>query len=353
MSTDHTMKAVITAPHGCLELAEVSRPTPRPGEMLLRVEYAGLCGSDLHGSELYPVGTILGHEFVGIVAGVGQDVRSFGLGDRVCSVPAIGCGACLQCLGGDPVHCSAGRILERGAGGAFAEYVIVGESSSVPVPSGVDPRLAALTEPLAVGLKIIDAADLAGDDAVLVVGGGTVGQAVTLWAAAKGIAQVVLSDPHESHRSVGMQLGATAVLDPRAPGFEDAVERAFGRAPTVVIDCVGRPGILSQSTRLAAPHGRLILAGLHLGDEVFQRLVPLQKELSILFPNFSTVRGFDYALAMLGSGRIDPTPLLGPQVSLAELPEMFARLKVENRLGKVLVAVPSGDGDAESFTSRD
>ena len=78
-----------------------------------------------------------------------------------------------------------------------------------------------------------------------------------------------------------MQLGATAVLDPRAPGFEDAVERAFGRAPTVVIDCVGRPGILSQSTRLAAPHGRLILAGLHLGDEVVAAAIALEAQLAL------------------------------------------------------------------------
>ena len=161
-----------------------SRPDPEPGpaELVLAVKSSGICGSDLHLTEIadagggiapLPRGAVLGHEFSGEVVAVGRAIAGrFRSGDRVTALPYIACGSCAPCLAGQGHRCPA--VVSAGLGklpGAYAEYVRVGVHETLPLPAAVDFRAGAMVEPLSVGLHAVDMARLAGE-AVLVIGAG-------------------------------------------------------------------------------------------------------------------------------------------------------------------------------------
>lgn len=331
------MRAVATTRHGGLEMVHKEVPEPGPGKVLIRVERCGICGSDLHAANLYPPGTVLGHEFVGTVARLGSSGARVSVGQRVCCVPAIGCGTCQECLDGDPIHCPTGSLIETAHGGAFAEYVVVAEASCVVVPECVPVAVAALTEPLAVGHKIVQRAAVQPGERVVVLGGGTVGMCVCLWLAILGAGQIVVSDPHQAHRERASVMGATSTVDARRPDLVAALLDISDGGAEVVIDCVGRPGLLASAIDVVRPRGRVVLAGLHAEPEEFFRLSPLKKEVSVLFSNFTRVADFEATLTEIVDGRLDPAALLDEEISLEQLPETFAQLVNSNSKGKVLV----------------
>src|SRR5215204_5254968 len=244
------MKMAVAAVDGAQGLAIEERdvPEPGPGEVLLRVLSAGICGSDLHMLPLVRPGTVLGHEIAGMVQAVGDGVDSLKVGDVVCSLPAIGCGACVACLLGDPVHCPDAKLVGSGRNeGSFAEYVVVGARESVLLPPTIDPALGSLVEPLAVGLTIFERAQVGIGDRVVIMGAGPVGLAVALWARTMGAADIVVSDPAPSRRALAEQVGATATVDPLAVPLVDFCNDSIGGPPEVVIECAGRPGTFDEA----------------------------------------------------------------------------------------------------------
>jgi 2-desacetyl-2-hydroxyethyl bacteriochlorophyllide A dehydrogenase len=323
-----------------IAVKEMEAPAPGPGQVLLKVERAGICGSDLHLLHSANQSTrILGHEFSGSVVELGAGVDRFRPGDTVCSMPTIGCGRCLDCLGGDPVHCSVQQSvgLSMPLNGALAEYVLVGQHETFVLPAGVDPAVGALVEPLAVGLKNVERAQCRNGDALLILGGGPVGLATALWARALGVADIVVSDPQPGRRKLALQMGATAVVDPGQEDVAGFCLRELKRLPETVIECVGRPGSVDLATAVAARGGRVVISGLHMGPEQITRTVPFMKGLSIEFSMMYEKRHFAYTLRMLAQGRIDPRALITHEIGLDEVPHMMALLAKPNDFGKVLV----------------
>ena len=332
------MKAVLTTDEHSLTVGEAPAPRPGPREMLLRVTRAGICGSDLHALEMIRRGGIvLGHEFTGVVEALGEGVTRFAVGDRVCSVPAVGCGACIHCLEGEPIFCAQRSVIGGTYGGAFAEFLLVGESWSVRVPDNVSDDLAGLAEPLAVGLRVVERSGVGAGASVLVLGAGPVGLAVTLWARFFGAGQIIVSDPVGSRRDLALRLGAHVAVDPTTEDLGDACVEHLGEAPGIVIECAGRPGMLELACQLAGNKGTVVLAGLHGQPETFHRLTPLLKELSVVFPNFTSRRGFEVVLDMLSQGRIDPSAMISHRIGLADLPATIKAMRQPNDMGKVLV----------------
>ncbi|MES2258388.1 MAG: alcohol dehydrogenase catalytic domain-containing protein [Pseudomonadota bacterium] len=323
-----------------IAVREVDAPAPGPGQVLLRVERAGICGSDLHLLHSENRTTrIMGHEFSGTVVELGKDVTRFRLGHTVCSMPTIGCGRCLDCLGGDPAHC----VVQQSVGlsmpfnGALAEYVLAGEHETFVLPDGVDPSLGALVEPLAVGLKNVEKAQCRAGDAMVILGGGPVGLASVLWARAQGVSDIIVSDPVESRRRLALQLGATAVVDPLQDDLSSFCLRELKRLPETVVECVGRPGSIDLATAIAARGGRVVISGLHKASEPVNRAVPFMKDLAINFSMMYEKRHFTYTLQMLAQRRIDPRPLITHEISLDEVPRIMELLSGPNECGKVLV----------------
>ncbi len=137
---------------------------------------------------------------------------------------------------------------------------------------------------------------------------------------------------------LGPHVGPRTALKPRSTDLKSAARGQWGRLPDVVIEVAGAAGLLAASTDVIAARGRIVLAGLHAEPETFHRLVPLLKEVSIVFPNFTTLTGFEHTLARLADGTLMPYPLITHRVSLDELPDIVHELRRPNTFGKVLIS---------------
>ncbi|MFL5285141.1 MAG: zinc-binding dehydrogenase [Rhodopila sp.] len=196
------MKALVFAESGQpLRLEQRETPQPEPGDLLVKVAYCGICGSDVHatdaGSFQIATGTVLGHEFSGEV----MESRAVGFapGDRVIGIPVRPCEPCRaeggECRDNLGIRCPNARVVGMSPGipGGYAEYVRIGARQVLRIPAGVDDRAAALAEPLAVGAHAVRAAGPLLGKRVLVIGAGPIGNATLVFAKAAGARDVVVS----------------------------------------------------------------------------------------------------------------------------------------------------------------
>ena len=338
--------AVFQEPGKPLEILEIDDPKPGEDELILRVKSCGICGSDLHVSELpggLPAGAVMGHEFAGEIVEIGSGSAGAGstswkLGDRVCALPAIGCGRCAACLTGDVMECPTLRATGFGdVGGAYAEYVRVGVRETLPLPEGLDVSDAALVEPLAVGLHAVDMARIPAGEDVLVIGAGPVGLAVALWARHFGAREVVVSDFVAGRRKMAAKMGATKLVDPKAEDVGEAFLRATGHEPRLIFECVGVPGLIQQCVGLAARNAKIVVAGLCMLPDTIVPVAALLKQLQLQFVAYYRRPDFALTLDMLGAGRIDPWPMVTQHIGLDELPDAFEALRRPEDQCKVIV----------------
>jgi (R,R)-butanediol dehydrogenase / meso-butanediol dehydrogenase / diacetyl reductase len=329
------MRAVVFHTEGQpLALEDRQTPIAQTGDIVLKVAYCGICGSDLHATEPSPTplepGTVLGHEYAGIVTQSASPL--FAPGDRVIGLPLRECEECRPsgqgCRDRLGIHCPRNRIIGLGAAvpGAYAEFVAMPAHHALKVPPGLDLKLAALTEPLAVGLHAVRAAGSLLGVRVLIVGAGPIGLATMLFAKAAGAREVVVAEPGHARRALAGRLGAMTV------------ESADGASkPEVIFECVGVPGVLQTCIRIAPLHGRIVVAGVcRVEDRVMPRMA-IRKELSLKFVLGYTRDEFAIVLDMLASGQIDAEPLITGVIGLAEVPDTFEALRRPGTHAKVLI----------------
>lgn len=328
---------------GKLWVDEVPDPTPGPGELLVKSVACGICGSDLHAVQhteafvetsresggafklttLDPV--VLGHEFCAEVVDFGPKTeRTTRPGDLVCSVPA---------LVRDEV---VGLGYSEQSPGGFAEYMLLTESLVERVPAGTSAELAALTEPMAVGLHAVNKAGLSGEEAVVVVGCGPVGLAVITALRARGIGPVIASDFSPGRRAFAAQQGAHAVVDPATEEIFGHSELS-GRREVVIFECVGVPGMLDRIFLAAPRHARVVVVGVCMQADSIRPLVALNKELSLQFVLGYTRKEFRSSLEHIADGRFDVGALITAQVPLDGVEQAFTDLGDPERHAKVLV----------------
>ncbi|HEX5587125.1 MAG TPA: alcohol dehydrogenase catalytic domain-containing protein [Acidimicrobiia bacterium] len=334
------MRAAELQDDGRVAVAETAEPAPGEGELVLAVLGAGVCGTDLHAIENgIPVGSVLGHELAGRVVAVGAGVDGAHDDDVVCAMPVIACGTCGPCVRGDRIHCAnGGRLVGLGGvAGAFADYVTVGASESFRLPAGFDASIAALVEPLAVGLAAVERAAVQPDEAVVVIGGGPIGLAITVWLQVLGVGDVVVSDPVAGRRALAERCGATATVDPTAEPLVSGVRTVLGKRPDVVIEAAGAPATIAAAVDLAPYDARIVIAGLHAGPESLPASKAFHKNLSFAFSSWYRTRHFAHTVRLLEQGRLDPSVLVTHRVGLDGLPAAFDALRVPNDQGKVLV----------------
>jgi len=335
------MQAVVSKGPKSLALEEVPDPTPRPGELVLRVQGCGICGSDLHlyQSGLLPPGAIMGHEFAGEVV---ESAAGFQAGDRVCAIPTLSCGSCAKCLTGLSAFCTNGsRAIGLGpAPGALAEYVAVAPHNAVKLPAGVGSDLGALVEPLAVGLHAVNVARVRPGDAALVMGAGPVGLAVTLWLRHLGVRTILVSEKSAGRREVAGRLGATEVVEPA--GLLPASQRVAPEGIDVVFEATGAPGLIGQSINATAFRGRVVVVGVCNHPDTIFPLAGILKEATVHFVLAYELADFRYTVAMMEQERIDPAPMVTDRIGLAEVPAMFDALATPTTQAKVLIDPAAG-----------
>ena len=376
------MRAV-ACQHGELDLVERPEPKPGAGQVRIEVTRCGICGSDLHARHgidqwadvAVKVGydrvgrshqqLVFGHEFSGRVAEYGPGCRE-GLAS---GTPVVA----LPLLRGEHGVDTTG--LSQHAPGAYAEQVLVQESMMMPVPNGLDPAVAALTEPMAVALHAVRRGEAGKRDVAIVIGCGPVGLGVILMLKATGVRTVVASDFSPGRRALAERCGADVVVDPsRDSPYEprgdhgwlssapDAFELAIGtrekldRLPfgwwrawrlgeklglapkrPVVFECVGVPGVIAQIVDSAPLFSRVVVVGVCVGTDSFTPAMAINKEIDLRFVLGYTPLDFRDTLHLLAEGKVDPRPMITGTVGLSGVPSAFSDLEDPEKHAKILI----------------
>jgi len=316
---------------GRLAVEEIESPVPRAGQALVRTLACGICGSDLHrihssAAAGDPAPLVMGHEYCGELMDYGPgSIGALGPGTHVVSFPFIEGADGGQIIGYSPDF-----------PGGFGERMVLDAASLLPVPNGLDPGVAALTEPMAVGEHAVGLAQIEPGDAAMVVGCGPVGLAVICALRRRGIGRVTALDFSAARRALAEKLGAERVVDPANEGAHQTwAELGFADEPdmamiayaretwsrrAVIFECVGAPGVI-RSIIDAAPLGAtIVVAGACVGEDRFTPISALTKELSIKFSNAYSRTDFAETLRRLAEGELAAAAMITRQIDLEEVP---------------------------------
>ena len=308
-------------------------PTPHagPGELVLRNQVCGVCGTDVHiyhgepGSADVNPPVVLGHEYSGEVVEVGEGVTGFAVGDHVTVDPNIYCGHCVYCQNGKKQLCPSMEAIGVTRDGGFAQYSLIPASQAFKLEPTVPWEAAAMAEPLACCLHGIDLAGIQVGDKVCVVGGGAIGLLMVQLAKLSGASQIVLSEPNEKRRQVGLQLGANAALDPTRTDAQEAFAQVLDGGANVVIECVGNVPAVKSAFQFAGKGATVLLFSVPKVDATFD--LPLfdvyKKELTIK-GSFVNPDTHARAVALINSGKVDFGPIITHRFTLDQLPEAIA-----------------------------
>lgn len=329
------MKALVWHDRREVRVEEFSKPpAPGAGEVILDVDWCGICGTDVEeynaGPMYIPVDEpnpltgakaplVLGHEVVGTVTAVGKGIADLKEGDRVAPDPIIFCGSCPNCLTHDTHHCDNMAHLGLTTHGGCAEQVRTRAEVCFKLPPGIPAELGALAEPAAVCVRAARRAEIDIGHSVVVVGGGTIGLLTLQMAKLSGADTLILVEPVDAKRKLAMQLGADAVIDPTDTDVVDEVKAlTWGRGADRVIECAGTETTLALAPQLARKRGRVVLTGLH-NAPISLHTFPIVWNETEIIGSFSHVYDVDFkaAVQLIGDGRIQVAPLISAQVPLA------------------------------------
>jgi threonine dehydrogenase-like Zn-dependent dehydrogenase len=298
------MKAFrILAPRSA-EIAWEAEPRPGEGEVLLRVAWIGLCGSDLAtwrgGNALAAYPRVPGHEVSGIVEELGPGVRGWRIGDEALVVPYTACGSCSACRAGRSNCCRSNQTLGVQRDGALRGAIAVPAAKLLRVP-GLAPRDLALVEPLSVGFHAASRARIAPGEEVVVVGAGGVGIGAVAGAVARG-ARVTVVDVDARKLELARRLGAAATLDGRLPGLAEALQALDGgEGPAACIEAAGQAASFRALVEAAAFAGRVVYIGYAKEPVTYETGLFVKKELDVMGSRNALAADFEAAGAWLAA----------------------------------------------------
>jgi threonine dehydrogenase-like Zn-dependent dehydrogenase len=377
------MRAV-ACQHGALSVVDLPDPEPAEGQVLLRVTGCGICGSDLHARHhadaqadvLAEAGydgfarsheqVVFGHEFVGTILDHGpKTARKARTDTAVVALPLIRKANGMHAIG-----------LSASAPGAFAERVLVEEAFMMPVPNGLDPSVAVLTEPMAIAHHAVNRADIAKKDAAIVIGCGPVGLAVICMLRTKGVETIVASDLSPGRRDLAKACGASVVVDPieQSPydvangrGYQTSMAGAAAgglkamkglqKLPVpwhvvirglgvlgvttpkrpIIFECVGVPGIIDGIIAAAPLHTRVVVAGVCMEPDRIRPAMAINKEIELRFVVGYGPLEFRDTLHLLADGKIDASPLVTGTVGLDGVAGAFDALADPEAHAKIII----------------
>jgi L-gulonate 5-dehydrogenase len=277
--------AVTTAPHA-LEVRDVPIPAPGTAEALIAVEAVGLCGSDFHlfdGTHPYArFPQTQGHEFAGRIEAFGPGYDGpLSVGDRVAVEPLVACRTCFACRRGRYNCCARLQVMGAHIPGALAEYVTVREDALYGV-GDLEPHLAAVVEPVSIGLQAVHRGAITEADRVVVLGAGPIGLAVTLGARDRG-ARVLVADRVPGRLAVALAFGADTTVDTTSDDLTAAVSDWTGDdGAAVVVDATGVPGLIRTAFDLVAPSGTIVVVGISDQEVAIPVIEFTRKEVTVL-----------------------------------------------------------------------
>lgn len=276
------MRALVWTGPKTFELQKIPDPTPHSDEVILKVKYAGICGSDLSGylgeNSLRKPPLIMGHEFTGEVYKLGDEVDGLSVGDLVVVNPLISCGKCRMCQNGNPQNCAHWHIIGIHVPGAYADFVKVPSHLCYKT---IHPLGSTLVEPLACAVRATRHAEIQLGDDVVIFGAGMIGLFSMQLARMRGASKCVLVDPNESRLALGSLFGSTHSIVPSKEDVNSYVRNILGGEPNRIIDAVGLPKTRQQSVELVQNGGNVVFIGLHEDDTLLPGNLVVRKEVQI------------------------------------------------------------------------
>lgn len=346
-----TMKAGVVHAREDLRYEDIEKPTPKEGEVLVKVKYTGICGSDVprvNGDACHFFPNVLGHEFSGVIEEVGEGVTSLKPGDRVAGVPLVPCMECEDCLKGNYSLCKHYSFIGSREFGSFAEYVVVPEKNAVPFAEDVSFEQGALFEPATVALHGLLRTPYQGGGNVAILGGGTIGMFVMQWAKIFGAKQTVVFDIADERLELAKDLGATHGINTLDKDFMDqAMALTDGRGFDYVFETAGNTITMKMAFELAANKANLCFVGTPTKEITFSvdewenmnrkefNLTGSWMSYSAPFPG----KEWDLTAHYFGTGdlKYDPS-FIFKKVPLSEIASAFEMYKTPGMVkGKILI----------------
>jgi L-iditol 2-dehydrogenase len=305
----------------------VPKPKPGPGEILMKIAYSGICGSDLHASigkhPFVPLPATPGHEFSGWVEEIGEGVTGFKKGDRVTSEPNLVCGKCYNCRIGRYNICEKLRVMGCQGDGAMADYFLLPANKTVHIPDNLSLHDAALVEPLSVGTHAVHRAGDLFQKNVVIVGSGMIGLGVLACVVKAGAANIWVTDLSEERLKLAKEIGATRTVNAKEDVVKIIRQEAGYNGVDVVFEAVGIGAALRTSMSLIRKGGKIIVMGVY-GDEATIRAADLQdQEMELIGTLMYTMRDVEEAIRLLAVKALPANKIIGKVFPIEKANEAF------------------------------
>lgn len=344
------MRALVLTDWWQLDVQEIPDPVVGPGEVQLEVLATGICGSDIHGftgaTGRRHFGQVMGHETVGRIARIGSDVPAelgLQLGAIATVNPVIACGSCNRCRSGREQSCRDNRVIgvDPSIKAAFAEQMVVPAGNVVSLPATMPIEYGALVEPLTVGYHALRRGDCGTGDAVLVIGGGPIGQACVVAAQRLGARAVAVSEPDAHRRALCESLGAVG-LDPAYEPVAAGAARLLGDAPDLVVDAVGLSATVATALECAPPGASVVLVGMGAPTLELSAFEISVKERTLIGSFCYSAQEFRDTAAWVGTAPAQLAALIEGRVDLNGGPGGFTDLARGTSAASKILVMPHG-----------
>ena len=326
------MKVVYLTEPGKMEIAEEPRPEVTPGHVVVKIEYNGICGSDVHFFKDGRVGDcvlrdkfVLGHEVSGTVVEVGEGVTHLKVNDRVALEPGYACGKCEFCKSGRYNLCPEMKFFAAPpVAGALKEYVSHPADMCFKLPENVSTMEGALVEPLAVGLHATGLGGVSLGQSAVILGAGCIGLVTLLSAKARGASRVIVADLYDKRLEFARNMGADYVINVQKEDLLQRIGEILGDGPDVVFETAGSPVTIAQTPHVAKKGGTIVLVGMSSESEIkYNFFQAMEKEVTIKCV-FRYRNLYPVAIAAISGGSINVKQIVTHEFTLDESNKAFA-----------------------------
>ncbi len=328
-----------------LSIVEREKPTPKPGEALIKVGFAGICGSDMH---IYH-GThprakaplIMGHEFSGVIEAINGEQDELKIGDKVVVYPLVYCGQCPACKTGHVHVCETLRLIGIDSDGAFGEYAAIPLEKIYKIPDDMDLKEAAIVEPLAVTVHALRESNFKLGDTVVVAGLGPIGTLMAETCRAAGASKVIVFDVVEEKVQKAASMGFIALNSKNCDIIAEVKKLTGGFGADMIFDCSGAPIIADIASKLVRVRGQIVVVAVYNNPPNVNYRDAGFKELNIIGVRVYRFKDYDIAIHLIHNKLIDVNAIISHVLPLSESPKGFTYM--DDGVGvKILIDMQGG-----------
>lgn len=315
-----------------MEIKEIAMPSPKAKEVLIKVEYVGICGSDVHyfhdgrcGDYVVDGDFILGHECAGTVVELGEGVEHLKVGDRVALEPGITCGQCEFCKSGRYNLCPDVQFLATPpVQGCYENYIAFPENMAFKLPDNISTKEGALVEPLSVGMHAANQGQIKLGDSVVILGAGCIGLVTLLACKAYGATDITVVDVAPKRLEFAMKLGATRVIDARTVDAVVEIDKLTnGKGIDKVFEAAGSAFTIAQTPYIVKQGGTIVLVGISPQEKIefnFAKIMAKEIKIESVF-RYRNI--YPQAIAAISQGKIDVSGIITHEFDFDDIQEAF------------------------------